>query len=231
MDAPTMRRIHRERVLLVGGQRALVLQLAHPMVAAGVADHSDFPRRALERLQRTLDLTLATVFGTPQEMEVAVASIRRVHERVSGSRAGRPYRATDPRLLLWVNATLIDTTLAVYERFVRPLTEQERSRYYDETLEWTEAFGIPADVVPPDLAAFRTYLGGMLGGGPLRATAVGRELVASVLRPPLPLPLRAATEGVRLITLALLPAPIRRAFGLRAGLRARAALLAATAAS
>jgi uncharacterized protein (DUF2236 family) len=226
-----MSRIHRERVLLVGGQRALVMQLAHPKVAAAVAEHSEFPSGALQRLRRTLDLSLATVFGSPDEARAATGRIRDVHERVSGLGETGPYRATDPRLLLWVNATLIDTTLVTYERFVRPLTERERNRYYDETLEWTEAFGIPADVVPPDMAAFRTYLGGMLGGRALRATAAGRDLVASVLRPPLPLPLRAATEGVRLITLALLPAPIRREFGLRAGLRAHAALNAATAAS
>lgn len=226
-----MSRIHRERVLLVGGQRALVMQLAHPKVAAAVADHSDFPSGALRRLRRTLDLSLATVFGTPDEADAATGRIRAVHQRVAGLGEGGPYRATDPWLLLWVNATLIDTTLVTYERFVRPLSERERRRYYEETQEWTAAFGIPSDVVPDDLTAFRGYMGRMLHGRELGATAAGRELVASVLRPPLPLPLRAATEGVRLVTLALMPDRIRVMFGLRAGLRAHAALAAATAAS
>jgi uncharacterized protein (DUF2236 family) len=231
MGRTLMSRIHRERVLLVGGQRALVLQLAHPKVAGAVADHSDFPSRALERLRRTLDLSLATVFGSPREADAATGRIRAVHERVSGIGETGPYSATDPKLLLWVNSTLIDTTLVTYERFVRPLEEADRARYYEETLEWTEAFGIPTDVVPSDLPAFRAYMREMVEGDELEATAAGRELVASVLRPPLPLPLRAATEGVRLVTLALLPAPIRRMFGLRAGVRAHAALAAATAAS
>ena len=226
-----MRRIHRERVLLVGGQRALVLQLAHPMVAAGVADHSDFPRKALERLRRTLDLTLATVFGTPVEMEAAVASIRRVHERVSGSRAGRSYRATDPRLLLWVNATLIDTTLVVYERFVRPLSEEERRRYYEEAKPFGPLYGIPDELVPPDLEAFDQYQREMLEGDELRATAESRRLVGAVLRPPLPLWWRGPTEAVRLVTLALLPGRIREMFGLRAGPAARLALAASAAGS
>jgi uncharacterized protein (DUF2236 family) len=226
MDTPTMRRIHRERVLLVGGQRALVLQLAHPMVAAGVADHSDFPRRALERLGRTLDLTLATVFGTPEEMEAAVASIRRVHERVSGSRAGRAYRATDPRLLLWVNATLIDTTLVVYERFVRPLQEEERRRYYEEAKPFGPLYGIPDELTPPDLEAFGDYVRGMLEGDELRATTESRRIVAAVLRPPLPLWWRGPTELVRLATLAMLPNRIREMFGLHAGSAAHAALAA-----
>jgi uncharacterized protein (DUF2236 family) len=231
MDTPTMRRIHRERVLLVGGQRALVLQLAHPMVAAGVADHSDFPRRALARLRRTLNLTLATVFGTPDEADRALASIQRVHERVSGTRAGRSYRATDPRLLLWVNATLVDTTLNVYERFVRRLSEEERRRYYEETMALGPLYGIPADVNPPDLARFRTYMRGMLEGEELRATAESRRLVRDVLRPPLPVWWRIPTEGVRLVTLALLPERIREMFGLREGGTARLLLGGSAAAS
>jgi len=231
MDTPTMRRIHRERVLLVGGQRALVLQLAHPMVAAGVADHSDFPRRALERLRRTLDLTLATVFGTPEEMEAAVASIRRVHDRVSGSRAGRPYRATDPRLLLWVNATLIDTTLVVYERFVRPLSEEERRRYYEEAKPFGPLYGIPDEASPPDLETFGAYMKEMIEGDELSATEESRRLVAAVLRPPLPLWWRVPTETVRLVTLALLPERIRAMFGLRSGPAARLTLRASSGAS
>jgi uncharacterized protein (DUF2236 family) len=224
MDVPTMRRIHRERVLLVGGQRALVLQLAHPMVAAGVADHSDFPRRALERLRRTLDLTLATVFGTEEEMEAAVDSIRRVHERVRGSRAGQAYRATDPRLLLWVNATLIDTTLEVYQRFVRPLTEEQRRRYYQEAIPFGPLYGIPEELTPPDIESFGDYVQDMLEGDELRATEENRRLVAAVLRPPLPPWWRVPTEATRLVTLALLPERIREMFGLRSGPAARLAL-------
>lgn len=219
-----MRRIHRERVLLVGGQRALVLQLAHPMVAAGVADHSDFPRRALERLSRTLDLTLATVFGSPTEAEEAIVSIRRTHERVHGARAGRSYRATDPRLLLWVNATLIDSTLVVYERFVRRLSDEARDRYYEETRGLGPLYGIPDDVMPPDLSSFRDYVRDMVEGDELQPTAESRRLVRQVLRPPLPLWWRVPTEAVRLVTLALLPERIKEMFGLRAGPAARLAL-------
>jgi uncharacterized protein (DUF2236 family) len=223
MDAPTMAMVNRERVLLVGGQRALVMQLAHPLVAAGVAEHSDFPARALERLRRTLDLSLALIYGTEQEAETAARSIRLVHDRVRGTAAGSPYRANDPRLLLWVNATLIDTTLLVYERFVRTLGEEERGRYYRETVGSAELFGIPREVIPPDLDAFRAYVRSMLEGDELRATDEGRRLVAQVLRPPLPLPFRLPTAAVRQVTLALLPPSIRAMFGLRAGPMARLA--------
>src|SRR5919106_409852 len=174
-----MAEVNRERVLLVGGQRALIMQLAHPLVAAGVADHSDFPARALERLRRTLDLSLTLIYGTPVEAEAAAAGIRSVHERVTGTAEGRSYAATDPALLLWVNATLVDTTLIVYERFVRRLSEGERRRYYLETVDTAELFGIPRAVIPADLDAFRRYIDGMLDGPELRATPEGRRLVAA----------------------------------------------------
>jgi uncharacterized protein (DUF2236 family) len=226
-----MTRIHRERVMLVGGQRALVLQVAHPKVAAAVAQHSDFPARAMERLRRTLDLTLASVFGTEDESRAAAEAIRAVHDRVTGTAQGQPYEANDPALLQWVNATLIDTTLLVYRRFVRPLPESEEREYYEEARESSIQFGIPREVVPSDLDAFRTYVDGVLTGGELRATDDGRRLVGEVLRPPLPLRWRLPAEGTRLITLALLPESVRAMFGLRAGPVARVALASSSLAS
>lgn len=223
-----MARVNRERVLLVGGQRALVMQLAHPSVAAGVAQHSDFPARALDRLRRTLDLSLAVIYGSPDEAREATEAIRAVHDRVTGIARGRPYRANDPELLLWVNATLIDTTLVVYQHFVRPLEERDRHRYYRETVDSAELFGIPRSVIPSDLDAFRVYLRSMLEGAELRATEEGHRLVADVLRPPLSLPLRPPTALIRQITLALLPDRIREMFDLRAGQLSRFALRAAS---
>src|ERR671919_1182779 len=226
-----MAEVNRERVLLVGGQRALVMQLAHPLVAAGVAEHSDFPARPMERLRRTLDLSLALIYGTDAEAEAASAGIRAVHERVTGSAAGRPYAANDPSLLLWVNATLVDTTLLVYERFVRRLAEGERERYYEETKGLGPLYGIPGEAMPPDLASFRAYMEPMIEGDELRATDESRRLVQAVLRPPLPFRWRMPTEAVRLVTLALLPQKIREMFGLHAGVAAHARLAGASTAS
>ena len=226
-----MAEVNRERVLLAGGQRALVMQLAHPLVAAGVDEHSDFPARALARLRRTLDLSLALIYGDLTESTRAVDAIRAVHDRVVGEASGRAYSAGDPRLLLWVNTTLVDTTLVTYERFVRPLSESERARYYAESVEAATAFGIPREVVPADLDGFRRYVAGMLEGDELRATEASRRLVRDVLRPPLALPLRPPTAVLRQVTLALLPERIRSMFGLRAGPGARVALATASRAS
>jgi uncharacterized protein (DUF2236 family) len=148
-----------------------------------------------------------------------------VHEQVRGvSGDGVVYRADDPRLLLWVHATLIDTTLLCYERFVRPLEEPDRRRYYLETVESAPLLGIPVSELPSDLDAFRGYLRETLDGAELRATPEGRTLVRSVLRPPVALPLRPAFEIARILTLALLPQRIRELFGLRATLGDRLAL-------
>src|ERR671935_2647144 len=122
-------RVNGESVLLLGGGRALVLQVAHPKVAAGVAEFSDYREDPWGRLYRTLDTTLKIVFGDAPTSRAASESLRRVHERVRGvDDRGEPYRALDPELLLWVHATLIDTSLTVYERYVAPLTAREKSR-------------------------------------------------------------------------------------------------------
>lgn len=228
---PVMRRIHRERALLAGGGRALVMQLAHPAVAAGVAQHSDFPQGALRRLRRTLDLSLALVYGTAEEAAASAARIRGVHERVRGSVDGASYHAGDPRLLLWVHATLLDSTFVTYERFVRPIPEPVRRRYYEESRDAARMLGIDDEILPPDLDAFRRYVEAMLTGGELRASPDARRLVVGVLRPPLPPPLRPAVEVARLLTLALLPRRILGLFDLRAGPLARGTLAAVSAAS
>src|SRR6266513_343490 len=119
-------RINGEAVLLLGGGRALILQVAHPKVAAGVAEFSDYREDPWRRLYRTLDVTLKIAFGAPE-------GLRRAHHRVVGTDdRGEPYRALDPDLLLWVHATLIDTALTMYERYVGPLTPRERELHYAE---------------------------------------------------------------------------------------------------
>src|SRR6186713_3205406 len=102
------RGVHANAALLAGGGRALLMQLAHPQVAQGVAEHSDFARDPIARLLRTLRLTLALVYGSDADVSRALAAINGVHRHVSGE----GYAATDPALLLWVHATLIDTALS-----------------------------------------------------------------------------------------------------------------------
>src|SRR5438552_3181009 len=133
------RRVNRENVLLLGGGRALLMQLAHPKVAAGVDEHSDFRSRPVHRLRRTIRMTMAIVFGDRDTALAAARAVNHTHSKVRG----RDYRALDPDLLQWVHATLIDSALVTYETFVKPLTPGEREDFYQESKLPGELPGIP----------------------------------------------------------------------------------------
>jgi uncharacterized protein (DUF2236 family) len=210
-------RIAGEGVLLFGGGRALIMQVAEPRVAAGVAQHSNYRRAPWRRLYRTIDVTTRIVAGDAR----AAKSLRRVHERVRGrDDSGRDYEALDPELLLWVHATLIDTSLLVYDRFVRNLSEPDRTDYYEQMKLVAEAYGIPRDRQPGDWAAFLAYRDGMLAGG-LRVTPTTRDVARAVLDPELPPLARPAAlpamAAIRLATVGLLPEGLRRELGLAWG--------------
>ena len=217
--------VNREAALLLGGGRALLMQVAHPQVAAGVADHSDFERDPLARLNRTLELSLALTFGSREEVQAAARQINRTHEGVTG--AG--YRALDPDLLLWVHATLIDSALLTYRTFVGPLTTAEAEEYYQEAKAIGALLGIPANRYPRRMADFAAYLGEMLAG-PVQPDETGRRLASLVLRPPIRRVPGAVFMPVEAITAGLLPAGLRKAYGLRWGRTSRALFFAARAA-
>jgi uncharacterized protein (DUF2236 family) len=207
-------RVNGEAVLLLGGGRALILQVAHPGVAAGVAQFSNYRADPWRRLYRTLDTTLEIVFGDAEASAAASARLRRVHERVNGADdRAEPYSALDPELLLWVHATLIDTSLTIYERYVRRLADGDLERYYDEMKALGELYSIPSGSMPSDYASFRRYWDSMLAEG-LRVTETTRDVADAVLRPDL-VPLAwPALELVRLVTVGTLPASLREELGL-----------------
>jgi uncharacterized protein (DUF2236 family) len=229
--------VDREAVLLLGAGRALLLQIAHPLVAAGVADHSSFVADPWGRLRRTLDTSYALVFGGEEGARVAVQRMDAVHRRVHGSlkdsvgrfAAGTPYDALDPGLRLWVHATLIDTSLRVYPRFVRPLSRAEEAAYYQDSREIARLVGIPESVVPPTLDDFRAYVARTLAGD----VAVGptaRALARHIFHPPGAAGLASVGALLEPITAGLLPPEVRRQYGY-AWSPARERVLAAFAAS
>jgi uncharacterized protein (DUF2236 family) len=217
------RRISRERAMLLGGQRALLLQIAHPLVAAGVAGHSSFAADPLARLRRTLDSTLAIVFGTRAQADAAVAKINNVHAYVHGElpeAAGRfvartAYDALDPELLLWVHATLIDTSMTVYPRFVRSLSERDLDRAYDESKTVAVLLGVPRDILPDDLEAFRAYFARMISSDAIAVAPFQRALADDILHPSLRFVPRSAYWPSVALTAALLPARVRELYGLQ----------------
>ncbi|TMA12144.1 MAG: DUF2236 domain-containing protein, partial [Deltaproteobacteria bacterium] len=125
----TIWRIDREMALLLGGGRALLMQLAHPKVAAGVADYSHFREDPLARLYRTMNTMWSIVFDQESEARASLGRVTDIHRRVQGLiqageplPPGTPYDALDPALLLWVHATLVDSALLTYDLFVEPLS-------------------------------------------------------------------------------------------------------------
>jgi uncharacterized protein (DUF2236 family) len=208
-------RVNRESVLLLAGGRALLMQLAHPAVAAGVDEHSDFRQRPLARLLRTLDLTLTLTFGSRKEALAAAQAINRVHQRVRGV----GYSAAEPNLLFWVQATLIDSAVLAYETFVGRLQAQERDEYLAESQTIGRLLGVPPEVFPPDFPAFQRYVAAMLSGNELEVDGRARELGATVLRPPVRGVPAAAWAPFQAVTAGLLPASLRAAYGLPWGRR------------
>ena len=214
-----LRRVSAESVLLFGGGRALLLEVAHPLVAAGVAEHSNFRADPFGRLQRTLDAMGAITFRSQSEALAAARGVERAHRNVSGVLAtgtaqlpaGSPYDGRDPALMCWVWATLVDTALVVYERFVSDLPEEARASYYADQCAIARLLGVPAELVPPNVSAFDDYVQTMFESGALEVTAQGRAIADAVLNPPGG---GAQAKVVRMVTGALLPPDLRSAFGI-----------------
>lgn len=224
------RRIDRELFLLLGGTAALLMQVAHPLVAAGVEQHSDFRRDPIGRLRRTLNTTLAVVFAAPAEARAALRRIDRRHGAVRGTAAdGRSYEARDPALLLWVQATLVLTSLRLYEAVIGPLPAADREAYWQEARPIAAALGIPTELQPPTIRDLERYERLMLERE-VRPDATSRRVARDVLRPFqwIPAPVYWPSDA---LAAALVPAPLREPFGLRCRLRERVffALVIATA--
>ena len=224
------RRVGAESALLLGGGRALLLQLAHPAVARGVRDHSQFQSDPFGRLVGTLEAVYGVVFGDEQLAIGIGRGIQRRHDRVTGP----TYAANDPANLLWVHATLVDTALRLYRLFVGTLTTEEEEAYYHEQQRVAAVFGCPIDEQPATLADFRVWFDEQIAGFDLED--VNRAMIGDVLHPDLPWMLAPVLVLIRFLTYAILPDPLRRqlripwggtqrrlgsalVFGLRAGYR------------
>ena len=163
-------KLHRERLLILfGGQRALLMQIAHPLVAQGVLDYSSVRRDPFKRLNRTLQLTQSFIFGTNEEVAQAAAKINRVHKAVKGNlpqtvgahHAGVSYHALDAELLMWVWATFADTDVLVYETFIEPLTAAEKESYYQEYKKLLPPLGGKVEMTPEKFKDLTTYINRM----------------------------------------------------------------------
>jgi uncharacterized protein (DUF2236 family) len=211
--------IDRESAIFLGAGRALLLQLAHPWVAAAIEQHSDTFADPVGRFHRTFSAVFSMVFGT---LGQSLSTARRLHHRHAGIKGQLPcpagpfpvgscYCANAIPALRWVYATLIETALVAYELVLPPLTSQQREQYYRESLLFAALFGIPKECLPPDWTAFSDYFSATVQSDTLsltnRARTVARRLLAGA---DLWFPVPVAYQD---LTAALLPQPVRERFG------------------
>lgn len=217
-----MWRINREAVLLGAGPTALLLQIAHPLVAEGVAHHSTFAADPFKRLHGTITTTMDLIFGDGAASERAVRKLNGVHAGIRGSMTddaarhmAESYRALDPELLLWVQATLIVTSVRAYHRWVAPLSPTELDAFWQEARSVGARLGIPLTLSPKDWPALAAYWRRMIApSGPIHVTPTARRMAPLIMRPPLPYVSGVAVDMLATPGLALLPTRLRQEFGI-----------------
>ena len=217
-----IRRVMRERAVGLSGQRALLMQAAHPLAVAGLLAHSDSLEDPYERLARTAQVIDAITFGSRADADRMTARVRAMHRRVRGRLpeavgiypAGTPYRADDPELLMWILYTLVDSAIVLYTTYVGDLTTPQRKALWEDYKVVGELFGLAPVEMPSTLLQLRAYGAEMISGDTLHVGDWARRRAKQiVLGPPVPNRARPVLETVNFITIALLPDRIRRQYG------------------
>jgi len=213
-----------EGILLAGAGRAILLQIANPAVGHGVAEHSSFTERPLDRLRGTLTYVYAVVYGTDGQVAAVRRRVNRAHAPVrrAPDKTSNGYSAFDAESQLWVVATLYDTAVTVFERVYGPIDDEAADLMYRDYAKLGTALQLPAELWPADRAAFAAYWNGRLES--LTADAAAVRVAHGLLHPQGgPLWYRAVMPFARFLTAGLLPGHLREGFGLpwssRAGRR------------
>ena len=220
-----IRRVQGERAVALSGPRALLMQAAHPLAVAGLLAHSSALEEPYDRLARTAEVMSLITFGPRDDADRVTRHVRAMHRAVRGRlpqavgpfAAGTPYRADDPRLLMWILYTLIDSSVLVYRTYVGRLSERDRAALWEDYRIVGRLFGLRDSDMPSTLEELDAYGAGMLGGGELVVGDWARRRARQiVLEPPVPQLARPLLETVNFITVALLPDVIRRQYGFAA---------------
>lgn len=212
-------RIDREAVIFLGAGRALLLQLAHPWVAAAIAEHSNTFADPIGRFHRTFNIVFAMVFGSLDRALLASRQLHRRHGMIVGEMpetvgpfaAGSRYCANDVPSLRWVHATLVETALMAHDLVLAPLSAEERERYWAESRMFGALFGLTGNDLPADWAGFAAYNAEMAQSETLTVSTAAREIATQIftgarpwLRPP---------PWYRALTARMLPERLRAGFG------------------
>lgn len=210
--------------MLLGWSRAILLQLAHPLMAAAVAAHSSFrsgPVASANRLRHTVGAMLDLTFGDEATMARALAGIRAIHDRVNGHLdtavgpypRGTPYSANDPDLLLWVHVTLLESIVLAHDAFVGPVDAADRDAYCREAAPIAIGLGAREGDVPETWTALVDRIASVETSGALCVSADALAVAGAVLTPRMSAAIWPAAWLNRAFTIGTLPDAIRRQYG------------------
>ena len=204
-------------VSIVGGLRALIIQSLHPLAMAGVAQHSDYRNRSLDRLRRTAYYVTATTFGDTATAHAAAARVKKMHRRVRGTDpvTGQPYSADDPDTKLWVHCVEWHGFLAAYRAYGGRLSPADQDRYIGEGVRVAALLDVPEETVPASVAEMREYFESVRPQ--LCVSAPARAAIDFVLHPPLTRELLAVQVPLRVVAaaaVATIPRHLRQMAGI-----------------
>jgi uncharacterized protein (DUF2236 family) len=235
-----LRRVHRERAVgLLYGQRALAIGATDPRNFVGTLAHTRYPDRPFARLAATARMFESVFFGDRAEAERVLAAVEGMHRRVRGTmprdegpvRAGTPYAAHDPDLMLWTVAVAADSAHRFHELLVRPLERAESDAFWRDYVRFGELFGMPASVAPTSWREFREYFDTKVNGSGAHLTAEARHVGRAVM---LEIPAARWQWGAmrihNVVVLGALPERVRELYGLAWTAAHEAAFRAAVAA-
>jgi uncharacterized protein (DUF2236 family) len=208
--------VHREITVLFGGARAMLMQAAHPLVIAGAAQTGMYERNPWKRLQRTLVLQYALTFGTRAEAHAAADRINDVHDRIHGIDpvTGRAFDATDPDLLLWVHACLVESALLFERLTVGRLDDRGRQRFHEEQMLAAELVRLPRSMIPATVPELEAYVADTVRSGELVVTDPARSVAGLFLEPPPEAEWRPVLRTVARLAFGTLPPELREGYQL-----------------
>lgn len=178
-----------ESALFLGSGRAALMQLAHPWVAAAIAEHSTVLGDPIARFHNTFRIVFTMIFGSREQAFAAARHLHTLHtgirgklpRAVAGWEQGARYEANEIAALRWVYATLIEGAVLAY-RCVLPLDDAEREQYYQESLTLAALFGIPSGALPVNWHAFENYIASMIESSELGVSEAARSMGEDILR-------------------------------------------------
>jgi uncharacterized protein (DUF2236 family) len=219
------RRVHGDRAVgLLYGQRALLIGALEPLTYTGTMLATKAGNFPFARLAHTAKVQETVFLGTREEADAALASVRRLHERVEGTLpegagthpAGTHYSAFDPGLMLWTLAVIADSGRAIYEIMVRRLSDGEREALWQDYIRFGELFGMPREVAPATYLEFRAWWEERLASPDLHATQHALEMAPLVaFEQPVPTAARGNIAVQNLVIKGTLPPRVRDIFGIR----------------